>query len=79
MHLDEGEFGRAIDRDQQVKPALFGPDFGNLSKDRLDVHLRPSGEAFCVPREGKALDDRGLCETSVWSESTRMSSTSMPR
>jgi transposase len=25
----------------------------DVSKDRLDVHLRPSGEAFFVPREGK--------------------------
>jgi transposase len=29
----------------------------DVSKDRLDVHLRPSGEAFCVPREGKGIDD----------------------
>jgi len=24
----------------------------DVSKDRLDVHLRPSGEAFSVPRDG---------------------------
>ena len=29
----------------------------DVSKDRLDVHLRPSGEAFCVLR-----DDRGLAD-----------------
>ena len=29
----------------------------DVSKDRLDVYLRPSGEAFCVPREGSGLDD----------------------
>ena len=29
----------------------------DVSKDRLDVHLRPSGEAFSVPRDGKGLDD----------------------
>ena len=29
----------------------------DVSKDRLDVHLRPSGEAFCVSR-----DDRGLAD-----------------
>lgn len=29
----------------------------DISKDRLDVHLRPSGEAFCVPRDGKGLDE----------------------
>ena len=26
-------------------------------RSRLDVHLRPSGEAFFVPREGKGMDD----------------------
>jgi transposase len=29
----------------------------DVSKDRLDVHLRPSGEAFCVARDAKGLDD----------------------
>ncbi|WP_034996135.1 IS110 family transposase [Beijerinckia mobilis] len=29
----------------------------DVSKDRLDVHLRPSGEAFCVSREAKGLDN----------------------
>jgi len=29
----------------------------DVSKDRLDVHLRPSSDAFCVPRDGKGLDD----------------------
>jgi transposase len=28
----------------------------DVSKDRLDVHLRPTGEAFCVPRDAKGLD-----------------------
>lgn len=43
----------------------------DVSKDRLDVHLRPSGEAFAVARDGKGLDDlvsrlRGLsCELVV--------------
>ena len=27
----------------------------DVSKDRLDVHLRPSGEAFAVPRDGEGL------------------------
>jgi transposase len=31
----------------------------DVSKDRLDVHLRPSGEAFSVSRDGKGLDE--LC------------------
>jgi transposase len=29
----------------------------DVSKDRLDVHLRPSGEAFSVARDGDGLDD----------------------
>jgi len=28
----------------------------DVSKDRLDVHVRPSGEAFAVTRDGKGLD-----------------------
>jgi transposase len=28
----------------------------DVSKDRLDVHLRPTGEAFCVPRDAIGLD-----------------------
>jgi transposase len=28
----------------------------DVSKDRLDVHLRPLGEAFCVSRDAKGLD-----------------------
>ncbi|WP_310160544.1 IS110 family transposase [Bosea sp. BE125] len=29
----------------------------DVSKDRLDVHLRPSGEAFFVSRDGRGLDE----------------------
>jgi transposase len=29
----------------------------DVSKDRLDVHLRPSGEAFAVVRDGKGLEN----------------------
>jgi transposase len=29
----------------------------DVSKDRLDVHLRPSGEAFAVARNGKGLEN----------------------
>lgn len=29
----------------------------DVSKDRLDVHLRPSGEAFSVARDGKGLEE----------------------
>jgi transposase len=28
----------------------------DVSKDRLDVYLRPTDEAFCVPRDAKGLD-----------------------
>ena len=28
----------------------------DVSKDRLDVHLLPSGEAFAVARDGKGLE-----------------------
>src|SRR5258708_6566902 len=43
--------GRVMDEQRTV---FVGID---VSKDRLDVHLRPAGEAFCVPREGKGMDD----------------------
>jgi transposase len=29
----------------------------DVSKDRLDVHVRPSGEAFAVTRDGKGLNE----------------------
>lgn len=32
----------------------------DVSKDRLDVHVRPSGAAFAVARDGEGLED--LCE-----------------
>ena len=28
----------------------------DVAKDRLDVHVRPSGNAFAVPRDGAGLD-----------------------
>src|SRR5450432_1814510 len=43
--------GRVMDEQRTV---FVGID---VSKDRLDVHLRPSGEAFFVSREGKGMDD----------------------
>src|SRR5271156_1282335 len=43
--------GRVMDEQRTVFAGI------DVSKDRLDVHLRPSGEAFCVLR-----DDRGLAE-----------------
>jgi transposase len=40
------------------QPPLAGAVFVgiDISKDRLDVHLRPSGRAFAVPRDGPGLD-----------------------
>ena len=29
----------------------------DVAKNRLDVHVRPSGEAFAVARDGKGLED----------------------
>ena len=29
----------------------------DVSKDRLDIHVRPSGEAFVVSRDGKGLEE----------------------
>ena len=29
----------------------------DVAKDRLDVHVRPSGEAFAVARDGKGLEE----------------------
>ena len=29
----------------------------DVSKDRLDVHVRPSREAFAVTRDGKGLEE----------------------
>jgi transposase len=37
-----------------MEPCFVGID---VSKDRLDVHLRPSGEAFAVARDGKGLEE----------------------
>ena len=35
-----------------ASPSFIGID---VSKDRLDVHVRPSGQTFAVARDGKAL------------------------
>ena len=32
----------------------------DVAKDRLDVHLRPSGEAFAVARDGNGLHAEAL-------------------
>jgi hypothetical protein len=36
-----------------ASPSFVGID---VSKDRLDVHIRPSGQSFAVTRDGKGLD-----------------------
>jgi transposase len=42
-----------MDQFPAASPGFVGID---VSKDRLDVHLRPSGQAFAVPRDGPGLD-----------------------
>jgi transposase len=42
-----------MDQSPAATPGFVGID---VSKDRLDVHLRPSGQAFAVPRDGPGLD-----------------------
>jgi transposase len=48
----------------------------DVSKDQLDVHVRPSGEAFAVTRDGKGLEEltdrlRALAPALVAVEATR--------
>jgi transposase len=38
----------------RMEPVFVGAD---VSKDRLDVHVRPGGEAFVVSRDGKGLEE----------------------
>ena len=47
----------------------------DVSKDRLDVHVRPSGEAFAVARDGKGLNElverlRGVAPSLIAVEAT---------
>ena len=47
----------------------------DVSKDRLDVHVRPTGEAFAVSRDGRGLEElvvrlRGLTPALVAVEAT---------
>jgi transposase len=42
-----------MDQSPAASPGFVGID---VSKDRLDVHLRPSGQAFAVPRDGPGFD-----------------------
>ena len=40
-----------------TSPSFIGID---VSKDRLDVHIRPSGQGFTVMRDGKGLDQLAI-------------------
>lgn len=42
-----------MDQSPSAGPAFAGID---VSKDRLDVHLRPSGESFAVARDGSGIE-----------------------
>jgi transposase len=42
-----------MDQPPSAAPTFVGID---VSKDRLDIHPRPSGEAFALPRDGAGLD-----------------------
>jgi transposase len=44
--------GRVMEQ-PPTSPSFVGID---VSKDRLDVHVRPSGQAFAVTRDGKDLE-----------------------
>ena len=61
MQLDEGELGRAIDRDQQIELALLGPDLREVNvevADRVTLELgSPRLVPVCVgqPRDAVAL------------------------
>ncbi|WVT05985.1 hypothetical protein RB548_11090 [Sinorhizobium chiapasense] len=57
--------------------AVFAVFVGiDVSKDRLDVHLRPSDEAFFISRDGKGRDYSRSPPTAVepWFASVRSSS-----
>jgi transposase len=42
-----------MEQSPSAAPTFVGID---VSKERLDVHVRPSGEAFAVPRDGAGLE-----------------------
>jgi transposase len=63
--------GRVMER-HPASPSFVGID---VSKDRLDVHVRPSGQAFAVARDGKGLEQlvsdlRALAPTLIVLEAT---------
>jgi hypothetical protein len=36
VQLDKSELGRAVDCDQQIEPALLGPDLGDIDVEEAD-------------------------------------------
>ena len=63
--------GRVMEQPATV-PSFVGID---VSKDRLDVHLRPSGQAFAIARDSKGLEQlvsdlRGLAPALIVLEAT---------
>jgi transposase len=63
--------GRVMEQ-PATSPSFVGID---VSKDRLDVHVRPSGETFAIPRDGKGLEQltnelRGLAPALIVLEAT---------
>jgi transposase len=49
----EPGFARTGNGTAPASPSFIGID---VSKDRLDVHVRPSGQAFAVARDGEGLE-----------------------
>ena len=63
-------------RGRQASPHAQGRDMEHfvgidVAKDRLDVHLRPSGEAFAVARDGEGLAAAGRAAAGAGSGSGR--------
>jgi hypothetical protein len=62
MQLHKGELGRAVDRDQQVEPALLGSQLGEVDVEVADRVALELGSlrlvAVCVgqPRDAVALE-----------------------
>jgi transposase len=46
--------GRVMDQTPQDQPLFVGID---VAKARLDIHVRPTGASFAVPRNGPGLDE----------------------
>jgi transposase len=55
--------GRVMER-HPASPSFVGID---VSKDRLDVHVRPSGQTFAVARDGQASSNSSMICV-LWSQ-----------